>query len=435
MLSGFDQADVTDDQDGLYAIAHQKALNFPTGTEWSYSNTGYFLLSVVVKRVTGKTLAVFAKERIFEPLGMKNTIFLDDHTRIIPRRATGYAPRAKGGGFGIRMSNFDQTGDGAVQTTVEDLALWDANFYDPKVGTRATLDLMRTPGKLDDGTPVKYAMGLFEGSANGTPVEDHGGAWAGFRANITRFPTERLTVACLCNVTSAEPDDLAHAVAATFLPKVAEPAPAAPSQTASAPAAHGSAGPSLTLLAPVVGTYYDPVSYEVRRISLQNGAIVLDFQLPPGGFHRELEALDAHTFVVLGVPRASATRYLFEPATAKTPAHLVRKPIDGKATTLVRFEPVSPEASELAEYAGRYGSDEILHDVQVGVSDDAFVIGEWGRTFAAKLAPLARDVFVGGGVGLHFERDARGHIKGFTMSADRMLGIEWVRREAPKPRR
>ena len=230
-FSSFDIADLTNDDDAIFAIAHQKALNFPTGTEWSYSNTGYFLLSIVVKRVAGKPLSAFAKERIFEPLGMKSTFILDDHTRIVARRATAYAPREDGARFGIAMSNFEQAGDGAVQTTIEDLARWDANFYDPRVGGRSMLTTLRTPGKLDDGKPVSYAMGLGETNTNGIAREEHDGAWAGYRADIVRFPTERLTVACLCNVANADASALAHAVATALLPKLAESAAPRTSET------------------------------------------------------------------------------------------------------------------------------------------------------------------------------------------------------------
>jgi CubicO group peptidase (beta-lactamase class C family) len=224
-LGGINEADVPNDDDALFAIAHQKALDFPTGTEWRYSNAGYFLLSIVVRRTSGKTLATFAKERIFGPLGMTSTFILDNHARTVPERATGYAPRHEGAtGFWIEMSNFEQTGNGGVQTNVLDLAKWDANFYEPKVGTKATLDLLRTPGKLDDGKPLTYAMGLDIQNVNGILSEEHLGEWAGYRADLLRFPTERLTVACLCNVADAAPEDRAIKVAIALDPKLAPPA-------------------------------------------------------------------------------------------------------------------------------------------------------------------------------------------------------------------
>ncbi|MDX2044881.1 MAG: serine hydrolase domain-containing protein, partial [Acidobacteriota bacterium] len=135
-LAGINFDDTTTEADALKIIIRQKALNFTPGDEWLYSNSGYFLLSIIIKRASGKSYLEFAKEHIFDPLGMKHTLVLDNHKRIVPMRATGYSPNPKGG-FQTEMSNFEQTGDGAVLTSVEDLLLWDQNFYEPKVGGKA----------------------------------------------------------------------------------------------------------------------------------------------------------------------------------------------------------------------------------------------------------------------------------------------------------
>src|SRR5262245_8356071 len=149
-LQGMQEEDWTTDDDALLAISRQKAPNFVAGEEYLYSNTGYFLLSIVVRRASGQSLRDFAQERIFGPLGMRHTQFNESHTRIIPNRATGYA-KSDRGGFGIDMGDWEQNGDGGLQTTVEDLELWDQNFYDPRVGDRALLDAMLTDGVLNNG--------------------------------------------------------------------------------------------------------------------------------------------------------------------------------------------------------------------------------------------------------------------------------------------
>jgi CubicO group peptidase (beta-lactamase class C family) len=169
-ISGHDDADLTGDDDALFLITHQRALSFPTGSEWSYSNTGYFLLSLIVRRVTGKTLAELEKERIFDPLGMSDTHVHDDHRRLVPRRAIAYG-LGSNGQLGLAMSDFEQTGDGAVMTTVRDLARWDGNFATPKVGGPALLDAMRSRGRLDDGTPLTYPFTPLCGAAQ----RAHGG--------------------------------------------------------------------------------------------------------------------------------------------------------------------------------------------------------------------------------------------------------------------
>ncbi len=142
VYKGYRYEDVTSDEDALEILSRQRALDFQPGTKWRYSNTNYFLAAEVVERVTGKSLAVFAKERLFQPLGMARSHFRDDHTAIVPGRATAYAPSEKGG-FQIDMSNWDQLGDGQVQTNVLELAKWEGNFFKPTVGGSALVDKLQ----------------------------------------------------------------------------------------------------------------------------------------------------------------------------------------------------------------------------------------------------------------------------------------------------
>lgn len=178
-------------------IFRQKRLNDLPGKAFSYTNSGYFLLGQIVERVSGKSLNAFAQERIFKPLGMSHTLYQEDHTQLIPNRAVGYDP-IEGGGFKIDMSNWDETGDGNVYTSVEDLFLWDQTFYTNVLG-KDVMDMIQTPGTLDNGTKIEYAWGLRVLSHRGLKVVEHGGAWAGFRAEILRFPDQRFSVIALSN--------------------------------------------------------------------------------------------------------------------------------------------------------------------------------------------------------------------------------------------
>jgi CubicO group peptidase (beta-lactamase class C family) len=215
-LAGVATEDLTGPSTALALLARQTELEFQPGTEHSYSNSGYFLLSMVVERASGSSLAEFARRRIFEPLGMLDTHFHDDHATLVPRRATGHAPRG-GDGFALDMSDFEQVGDGGVLTTVEDLARWDGNFYAPTVGGAALLEFLREPGTLADGTALDYGRGLYLGEHEGLVFESHGGAWAGYRSDVLRFPGERTTVIVLANLASIDPTALCWRVAAILL--------------------------------------------------------------------------------------------------------------------------------------------------------------------------------------------------------------------------
>src|SRR2546430_14505332 len=115
-LAGINTDGVTTDEDALQMISRQKALNFAPGSDWRYSNTGFFLLSVIVKRVSGMTLREFASKNIFQPLGLAHTSFRDDHTMLVPHRALAYDP-GENTGYKLDVSYFEQLGDGAVHTS------------------------------------------------------------------------------------------------------------------------------------------------------------------------------------------------------------------------------------------------------------------------------------------------------------------------------
>ena len=133
-MKGRGDADGTTIDEAVRLLARQTAPNEKPGVEFDYSNTGYFLLGVVIARVSGQSLAEFSRQQIFEPLGMKNTSIIDRYPAPIPALARGYA--AKGTGFRIDETGWEQVGDGQVHSDLHDLALWDENFYTGKVGGR-----------------------------------------------------------------------------------------------------------------------------------------------------------------------------------------------------------------------------------------------------------------------------------------------------------
>src|SRR4029077_6131051 len=222
-LAGINTDSVTTDEDALALVARQKSLNFEPGSEWLYSNTGFFLLSVIVKRVSGMTLREFAAENIFAPLEMTHTQYRDDHTSLIPNRAMAYNAKEKGGGYSLDVSYFEQTGDGAVHTSVEDLLKWDENFYQGQIGGKAFLAEIQEQGKLKHGKVLDYAKGLRIADYRGLRTVSHGGSWGGYRAELLRFPEQHFSVACLCNLGNASPSKRAHQVADIFLSDLMKP--------------------------------------------------------------------------------------------------------------------------------------------------------------------------------------------------------------------
>jgi CubicO group peptidase (beta-lactamase class C family) len=195
----------------------QKALNYPPGAEWSYTNTGYNLLAMLVGRVSGKSLAEFTRERIFLPLGMTSTEWRDDYQRIVQNRAIAYAQ--SDGTVRLEMPFENAHGNGGLLTTVGDMLRWNRNFTEMKVGGPAFVQAQIQQGRLNDGAVISYASGLEVTSHSGLHEVSHGGATAGYRAWLGRFPDQGLSVAVLCNTTAMHLD-IAYAVADVYLASV-----------------------------------------------------------------------------------------------------------------------------------------------------------------------------------------------------------------------
>lgn len=210
----------------LDIVSRQKALNFTPGTAWSYSNTGYNVAAIIVSRVSGQPFADFTRERIFTPLGMTRTSWRDDYTRIVKHRAIAYESLADG--YHEDMPFEDVHGNGGLLTTVGDLLRWNENFASPKVGDAAFLAEEQTPGHFTDGRPHDYAFGLYVRPYRGVREVSHSGSTGGYRAFLTRYPDQYVSVAVLCNAGNANPTQYAHAVAEAYLADALPAAPAAP---------------------------------------------------------------------------------------------------------------------------------------------------------------------------------------------------------------
>jgi CubicO group peptidase (beta-lactamase class C family) len=271
-LAGVNIDSVTTDEDALAIIARQKSLNFDPGTQWLYSNSGFFLLSIIVKRASGKSLPEFAAENIFSPLEMKATAYRDDHTRIVPNRALAYDSKEKGGGFVLDISYFEQTGDGAVHTSVEDLLKWDENFYSAKVGGPAFLTELQEPGKLNDGKSLDYAKGLSVHNYRGLSVVEHGGSWGGYRAQLLRFPGQHFSVVCLCNLANTNPEKRAEKVADIFLASEMKQPKEAPKER-EARAKKETVPISADVLAQFGGDYSSEELFVTYSLAVENGKL------------------------------------------------------------------------------------------------------------------------------------------------------------------
>jgi CubicO group peptidase (beta-lactamase class C family) len=245
-LRGDRLEDVFPDSQALALIARQKGTAFTPGTRYSYSNSGYFLLGVIVQRASGQSLREFTDARLFKPLGMTRTHFHDDGQHVLAGRAFAYE-RSDSGTYRLSwLQNFDKVGAGGLWTTLDDLRKWDENYYTPKVGGAALQAMIHTRGVLANGDTLPYAFGNTVSRHRGLRLTEHGGSLMGYKAYIGRWPDERLTVLLQCNLGAIDPERLGRAVAEVYLgDRMAKAAPpAAATGTATPPAATASRAPA-----------------------------------------------------------------------------------------------------------------------------------------------------------------------------------------------
>jgi CubicO group peptidase (beta-lactamase class C family) len=207
-------------EDELFKKFSGLPLDFPPGSKWSYSNSGYVLLGILIHKVTGQFYGDVLQERIFRPLGMSYTRIISE-ADIIPNRAAGY--RLVNGGIKNQewvSPMLNTTADGALYTNIVDMARWDAALYTEKLLKKGSLDQMWAAVCLNDGKTADYGFGWDVTSVNGHRLIEHGGAWQGFTAQISRYVDDKFTVIVLTNLDSehSQPDKVAHNVAAIYNP-------------------------------------------------------------------------------------------------------------------------------------------------------------------------------------------------------------------------
>jgi CubicO group peptidase (beta-lactamase class C family) len=406
--------DLITDADVMSLIIRQKDLNFPPGSEYAYSNTGFTVLGQIVKRISGLSLREFTTKNIFEPLGMKNTHFRDDHGEIIKGEALGYVP-TKDGLFRLSVTNFDTVGATSLYTTVEDLAKWDENFYSPKVGGPNFAFLMTRTEKLNSGKDNDYALGLVMGNYRGLPTVGHSGSDAGYRSNIIRFPEQHFSVVSLCN-TPANPVVLNRAVADLYLAAdFKEAAQVIPNE-------RDSVRLTWDKTPGKDGFYVLRDSGVVMKIDSENGTL----QVVEDDDKRPLLADGKGHFVL---PDATSVGH-FEPAEGDA-QRLVIEPLTGPPEIWDRLPAFALASGEEREYAGSYFSDEL--DVLYHLEDNAGKLVLKRQKYPDQvLRPVIRDLFTCRlapslmGV-IEFTRDSSGHVSGLSLTTARTRHLKFTR--------
>ena len=417
-VAGWRMHDVISFRHILTLAYNQRTLNFAPGSEYFYSNTGYNLLAEMVQRVTGRPFRAWTNEHIFRPLRMDNTLVRDDHTEVIANRAFGYAP-GPNGTFRSTPNNLTGLGSSSVFSTVDDLARWLINFGDAPVGGKAAISLMLMPGKLDDGTAVKYGFGITgSGRYKGLPFFSSSGEWASFNAFDVYFPEQKFGVVVLANVDSnvIDAQQAVIKISDIYLENdfTVKPAP----QPASA---EQKPNPTSAMLDEYVGLYrFGPDSYA----RIQRYGEMLLFQERRRG-HALMSPRSEREFVV-SREEDEATVVLHRDAAGKVISLTYR---DRPGSRVDTFE--AKPAANLADYAGDYDSEELGTSYRVIVKNGALEMQHrrrgtipltwlWQEEFGSLDAYLAS---------IDFQRDKAGRVTGLIINgAARSRDIRFVKR-------
>jgi CubicO group peptidase (beta-lactamase class C family) len=379
----------------LEIVHHQRALNFTPGTRWSYSNTGFNLAAIIVERVSRMSFQEFTRTRLFAPLGMAHTSWRDDYTHILKGRAIAYSSR--NGVFHTDMPFENVYGNGGLLTTVGDLLKWNEHFDAPAEGDPLSVADQQRAGTFNDGRPHGYALGLFVGQHKGVREIYHSGSTAGYSAFLTRFPDAHLSVAVLCNATTAQATQYAHAVADVYL------------------------GHRLTFSDPVAT--YTMTAADVGRIA---GVYRNDETGVPVTIVRDADGLRANRVALF--PQ-SPVRFLTGGRQVwEVDAHGLRRTDEfGLVEEYGRTAPWTPTPKQLESYGGTYVSDEAEAELRAVVDNGRLVLMRRpDRTIA--LTPIYADVFGASDLGtVFFRRDNNGRATALSVSQDRVWDLRFRR--------
>jgi CubicO group peptidase (beta-lactamase class C family) len=399
----------TGDPDALSMILAQRGLNFAPGEEWSYSNSGYVLLPLVVERASGMKFADFVQKRLFDRLGMKSTSYVDDMNAIKQNRALAYQKDGSGWKLGVLVGNA-RGGAGALATTAEDLVIWTEGIANGRLG-KFVSDKIQEPATLNNGRKLTYARGLFLDRNRGGKVVWHTGSADAYKSFTGSYPEQRLSIGIMCNSGDDTPGStmMARRIFDLFVPGT-EPNVAPP---ASVPGVDASGK---------AGLFFNERNEPLRLIT-NNGRL----GTAQGG---PLIAVTSERF---RTPRAMLpfmSQDEFE-LNFTSADEFELKSMEGKITRYRRAKPFAPSADDLKAFAGRYESDELKSFFQVTPGANGLLISINGTADQnLEFRPADTDTFQRGNITLRFRRDSSGTVVGLDLNNPVFRKVEYTRSAA-----
>lgn len=402
-------------------IYRQQALNFPPGSQFSYSNSGYFLMAEIVEKVSGQSFATFMQQEIFQPLGMNDSFVMDDFHRIVENRAPSYL--LEGENYVNSPANYSYYGSTNLYTTLKDLSKWTLNFEQAKVGSKAIFDKMNTLGKLNNGETFGYALGQFRDDFNGLTHLSHSGGDAGYRAFLGRFPEHRAAVLLLSNNGTVYAEGKALEAADLFLKPFY---PEKPADTAPLSKTNVIKKLKPSQLKKWAGSYLNDESFLSRNIVLRNDTLI--YSRPEQGNRASfLLPINANTFQM-----AENAEVILQFSAAIRPSFQVLE--NSKVIEAYKLqEPVNYTNATLKLFTGQFYSKELDTEYKIEIQEEKLLV-KHPKMWPIELNPVKKDVFLGNSWrfrSLVFEQNDHGVVTGFRVSTDRAENVRFVKKIIP----
>lgn len=385
----------------LHLVTKQQELNFPVGSEYLYSNTGYALAAIIVHRVSGQSLADFSRERLFKPLGMLQTQWRDDHKRVVKDRATAYERRPDGS-YAQFMPFTNVYGNGGLLTTMGDMLKWNEALSNGTIpGGKALVTILETRQRLTSGVTIPYALGLRHDEWNGQREVAHSGSTAGYATFLTRLPDAKVSVSVFCNASDGNPTQAAHRIADLLLP-----------QRAAAPARVNASAAAAT---PWIGRYRNEKTDDTFDVLAQGTTMNIRM---PGGMS-PAESLGTNTFRT-----TNGYRFTFSGRDNTREAQVSDE--DGVTSRFTVFQPPAATTLSLRDYAGTYESPEVGARYVVREESGRLMLA-FPPTADELLSPVYTDGFSGRGRTIRFVRDGSGRVTELRIFAGRVRNVKFAR--------
>lgn len=392
----------------LGLILKQRAINFEPGEEWSYSNSGYVLLTELVSRASGKPFGEFVRTRMFEPLGMHSTSYGEDPLAPINNRALAYEKDGNSWRLGVLVGKERGKGSGGIFTTASDLMIWSNAIITGKL-SKFVSEKLQEPAILNNGRKLSYGRGMNVNNYSVGKLISHSGDGGGYSAWLGLLPQKNLSIAVLCNFNPVSATKLGQQVAQLFL-RV---------ETAAAPPASGKVEemdqPDLSSKS---GLFFSEMNGNPLQLAAQNGQLRIvngpvlatinknQFRNPNGSlFFMSQDEFNLYF---------------------KSPNEIELITKEGKLIAYRRATPFSPSDSILQAFSGTYYNDEVNASFLVNPGKGGLDIGLKhlpGKSFHFK--PVHPDIFQFSAMFIKFRRNNSGNLIGFDFSNPLLRKLEF----------